>query len=480
MIHIKKLNETYIKVDCNDSIAMELSNEFVFTVENYKFMNAYKFGGWDGKIRLFNLNKKTLYTGLKDKLIKYLSEQGYEYSLDSELNDVEYSAYDAKEFTDSFNTPFKMKDYQLKAFIAAIRKRRGLFISPTGSGKSFLIYNLMRAHEGRKLLIVPNILLLNQMLSDFKEYDLDKSIIKNIQFIKEGQTKEITKEITVSTWQSIYKLPKKWFDQFNVLVGDEAHLFSADALKGIMEKADKIPHKFGVTGTLNGSKLHAMVLEGLFGPIKIVAKTKDLMDSGDLAKLKIKSILLKYPDSVKKQVKGLSYHDEMDFLFNNEKRNKFIEKLALSLEGNTLIIFSKIDHGKALYESINLKNKNPSYLIYGAIDGDEREEIRKIVNTHKTSIICGSSKTTSIGLNIPNLNNIIFTSPSKALITVMQSIGRGTRVTPLKNSFTLYDIADDLSWKKHQNYTLKHYFERIKMYITEKLEYKQYNVGIKE
>jgi superfamily II DNA or RNA helicase len=285
----------------------------------------------------------------------------------------------------------------------------------------------------------------------------------------------------ISTWQSLYKLPKKYFEQFDVVIGDEAHLFQAKSLISVMDKLSECPYRFGFTGTLDGTQTHKLVLEGLFGRVEQVTTTSELMEQKHLAELTIKAILLDYEDETKKVVSKLKYQDEMDFLVRNPARNNFIKNLALSLEGNTLLLFQYVDkHGKVLYDMIKSEIKDRKvFFVSGEIDGAERENIRGIVEKEKNAIIVASFGTFSTGVNIRNLHNVIFASPSKSRVRNLQSIGRGLRKSDTKDSSTLFDIADDCSWKTKQNHTLKHFVERIKIYNEEKFNYKIYNVKLK-
>jgi superfamily II DNA or RNA helicase len=125
------------------------------------------------------------------------------------------------------------------------------------------------------------------------------------------------------------------------------------------------------------------------------------------------------------------------------------------------------------------KHPLPVYYVSGEVDGEDREEIRKIVNTHKKSITVASVGTFSKGVNIPNLHNIIVASPSKSQIRVLQSIGRGLRKTNSKLACEVYDLADDLSTSKKPNYTYKHFAERLQMYMAEDFPYKVYKIDLK-
>jgi superfamily II DNA or RNA helicase len=223
-----------------------------------------------------------------------------------------------------------------------------------------------------------------------------------------------------------------------------------------------------------------IVLEGLFGPVKRITSTAELMEQKHLAELEIKSLILKYPNEVRKIVSGYDYHAEMDFLTQNTHRNKFIKNLALSLKGNTIIFYQFVEkHGKVLHELISKEATNRSvYFISGDVDGAERDQIRKIVETEQDAIIVASYGTSSTGINLKNLSNMIFASPSKSIVRNLQSIGRGLRTTESKTNATLYDIADDLSWKSKKNFTLLHYLERIKIYSSESFQFKTYQINL--
>jgi len=266
------------------------------------------------------------------------------------------------------------------------------------------------------------------------------------------------------------------------VIGDEAHLFKAKSLTSIMEKLTECKYRFGFTGTLDGSETNKLVLEGLFGAVKKVASTVDLIEKKYLADLKIKVLMLKYSDEVKKQNKRNDYQTEIDFIVRHTGRNRFIKNLVLSLKGNTLLLFQYIDkHGKELYSEINNEAVDRKvFFIHGGIDGTDREEIRKIVENEKNAIIIASSGTFSTGVNLKNLHNVVFSSPSKSKIKTLQSIGRGLRKSNTKELMTLFDIADDLSWKSKTNYTLEHFKERLKIYASEGFDYKIYSIDIKE
>ena len=372
------------------------------------------------------------------------------------------------------------RDYQLDAFVHAVRERRALLLSPTASGKSFIIYLLVRYYAKRTLILVPTTSLVSQLASDFADYGFKSDAL--VHRVYAGQDKGSTKPITISTWQSIYKLPKEFFSQFDVVIGDEAHLFKAKSLTSILDKLSECRYRFGFTGTLDGTQTHRLVLEGLFGPVRKVISTKELIDKKHLADFNIKSIVLKYPEEVCKMIaRSGNYQSEIDYIVKCEKRNKFIKNLTLSLEGNTLLLFQFVEkHGKILYDEITAEaGDRKVFFVHGGVDGDNREEIRRIVENEPDAIIVASFGTFSTGVNIKNLHNIIFASPSKSRVRNLQSIGRGLRKSDTKDAATLYDIADDLTYKSKKNFSLIHFMERVKIYNEEKFKYKIYKVELK-
>lgn len=480
IIQVEKFDETYIKVKCEPGLMMEMSEFFTFTVPGAKFTPAYRNKFWDGKIRLLNTMTGLVYYGLLQYIEEFCHKRKYEIEYLSDFSTEEFSIKEAKEFVKKLKLTLEPRDYQLDAFVHAVRERRALLLSPTASGKSFIIYLLVRYYAKRTLIIVPTTSLVSQLASDFADYGFDSDTFVHRVFA--GRDKGSTKPITITTWQSIYKLPKEFFDSFDVVIGDEAHLFKAKSLTSILTKLSGCRYRFGLTGTLDGSQTHRLVLEGLFGPVRKVITTAELIEKKHLADFSIKGIVLTYPDDIRKMIaRSGDYQSELDYIVRCEARNKFIRNLALSLDGNTLILFQFVEkHGKDLYDKILAEaGDRKIFFVHGAVDGEEREEIRRIVENESNAIIVASSGTFSTGVNIKNLHSIIFASPSKSRIRNLQSIGRGLRKSDTKTAATLYDLADDLTWKSKKNFTLGHFMERVKIYNEEKFKYKLYKVELK-
>ena len=479
---ISKKNDVYVKVDTEPNIARELVDFFTFEVPGARFMPTYKNRVWDGKIRLYNQMNGEIYFGL----VPYVEEFAKRNDISIEYkegvkNEGEYGTSVLGGFVRRVSPKSKgknlqLRDYQMAAFTHAVRNNRSLLLSPTASGKSLIIYLLARWYESNRVLIlVPTTSLVEQMYSDFLDYGY---IEAKMQKIYQGHSREITKEVTISTWQSLYKMPRKYFEQFGCILGDEVHLFKAKSLTNIMNKMHQTQYRHGFTGTLDGMQTHRLVLEGLFGSVNRVTSTKELMDKKTLAKLNIKCIVLQYPDADKKYMKDMNYQDEVDLLVRDERRNKFIVNLTTHLKGNTLVLFQFVEkHGAVLYDMMKDLDRKVFY-VWGGTDTKTREDIREITEKEKDAIIVASYGTFSTGINIRNLHNIVFSSPSKSRIRVLQSIGRGLRTNQNKSGATLLDIADDLTWKSRQNFTLRHFMERINIYNEEEFDYEIKNLPI--
>jgi superfamily II DNA or RNA helicase len=480
---IHKKNEVYIKLECEPHILYDLQAHFTFEVPGAKFMPQMRNRHWDGTIRLLSVHTGEIYAGLLDKVIDKLKLYNYSYEfrenkfygLPFEINE-EISDEGVKDYMNSICS-HKPRPYQVEGVYSALRYNRKLLISPTASGKSLMIYCLVRYYvdKGQKiLLVVPTTSLVEQMYKDFQDYGWDaESYCHKIYAGKERQTKS---EVIITTWQSIYNLEKNWFENFNVVIGDEAHLFKSKSLIKIMSNLHHAKYRFGFTGTLDGTQTHKWVLEGIFGPSYKITRTVELMEQGHVSKLDINCIVLKHPPQ-----RFNVFEDEIQYIIRHEKRNNFIKNLALDLKGNTLILFSRIEaHGEPLFNLINTnKNENQKvFFVHGGVNTEERELVREITERENNAIIVASYGVFSTGINIKNLHNVVFASPSKSKIRNLQSIGRVLRKGSNKEKAILYDISDDCTYNSRKNYTLNHFIERIKLYNEEQFNYEIITINI--
>jgi len=481
IVRVEKCDEVFLRVHCDKGLSRDLFEFFSFTVPNAKFMPSYKNRMWDGKVRLFSIKTNKIYIGLLPYIDEFCRERGFEFEGVQDViggktrisdEDVDFFI-NGDDLIPGLGLPFAPRDYQIDAFKSTVQYGRQLLLSPTASGKSLIIYMLCRWFEGemslpncKTVIIVPTTSLVEQMTKDFQEYGYKEPICK----IYSGQ-EVFDSSITVTTWQSFAKAPKEVLQSFDVVVGDEAHLFKAQTLKGILEKMKTTAIRIGTTGTLDGSEVHRLQLEGLFGPVKKVITTKELMDEGTIANLNIECVILRHTKQ-----KKMSYQDEMDYLVGNDSRNEFICNLVYSLKGNTLVLFQYVEkHGVLLHNKMTCRLGKQLHYVYGGTDTKDRENVREIVEKANDNVILASYGTFSTGVNIKKIDNVVFASPSKSRIRNLQSIGRGLRKADGKTEMRLFDISDDLQCENH---TLNHLKERINIYNEEGFVYqmRQFNI----
>jgi len=502
VVSVNRLNDVYAEIDSNEFFALkELVEYFTFKVPGAEFMPTYRNKVWDGKIRLLNPNSRKLYLGLVPLVEKFCSSNNYKFEYPNSYPKIPITSKELESFTKLVNPhsggkPIGYRDYQIHAIKSSINKERILLVSPTASGKSLIIYSLVRFYnmhpnvKGKQILIiVPTTSLVEQMYGDFKDYGWD--VERYCHKIYQGQDKITNKKVVISTWQSIYKMGREYFDQFGAVIGDECHLFKANSLNKIMEKMVNCRYRIGTTGTLDGTKTHKLVLNGLFGDVEQVTTTKKLIDNKTLSDFKIKCLVLKYSDEDRKFCKKhwssepnagpMKYSDEIDWLITNQQRQKFITNLAESLEGNTLVLFNQvIKQGKPLYESIQKKvaDGRPVFYVSGEVKTIEREEVRKITEISDNAIIVASYGTFSTGINIKKLHNVVFASPSKSRVRNLQSIGRALRKGNGKTSAVLYDVVDDLKYKTYLNFAMRHFYERINIDNEENFDFSIHEISM--
>ena len=290
-IKIEKFNEIYIRIQCEPSIAKELYEFFSFEVPNARYMRAVQNRIWSGRVHLFSPATGKIYLGLFPYVKKFCEKQGYrikvwgpveaENGIDKELVRV---------FVNKLKTGIKARPYQINAIHHIINTNRGLILSPTGSGKSLIIYALTRYYvdmftDKKVLCIVPTTSLVEQLYNDFADYGWFPD--EHCHKLYSGNLKHTPKEVVISTWQSIYKMPKSYFKQFGAVFVDEAHLAKAKSLTGIMNKMHDCKYRIGTTGTLDGTEVHRLILEGLFSVHEQVTTTSQLIEDKQLSNLHI-------------------------------------------------------------------------------------------------------------------------------------------------------------------------------------------------
>lgn len=471
-------NHSEIKVHCSLAVFQELSDVFSYFIPSAKFHPKYKARRWDGRIRLMNGRSKTMPYGLLNRLKNYCKFKDYLFESDFQYELADFTKKDALSFISELKMPFDIRDYQLDAFIHAIRKQRSVLVSPTASGKSAIIYLMMRLFyelDRKVLMIVPTVNLVTQMKQDFEEYAVNLDSLP-VQEVYAGKSKEIEAPIMLSTWQSLQNLERNFFYNFDTVVVDETHLATGNTLQKILNYCVNADFRVGLTGTLTGEKVHEMLLIGSIGEPKKIISTSELIESRMLSELRVKCLILNHKLSSLK----MNYQEEIDYLISHEKRNSYIINLAKKLEGNTLILFNRVEsHGVVLFNQIEkeVSDKN-IFFMCGDTKAELRENIRQHVkNNHSDNIILASSGVFSTGVNIPALHNVIFASPTKSKVRVLQSIGRVLRRHNSKEAAVVYDIADKIYTRKNC-YVYSHFQERYKYYIEEDFDVKYYEIDL--
>lgn len=487
-IIIEKLNNTYFKINCNIEQALNLKSYFECHAENYWFHPKYKAKMWNGKISYFNMYDCTLPIGLIFYLRDFLKKYKYKYILAFDKNKF-FNNINRKDLHNLYKVIFKdsdyyPRDYQDEAIYKFLKRKRGVIESPTASGKSLIIYSLIRfimgVTKGKILLVVPNISLTNQMFSDFKEYGWERASNEISILYSQSKKYDKSKRILISTWQSIYNKRQLFFSEYNAVIVDETHHASSNSIQNILKKSINAEYKFGLTGTLPTLPIDIFNIYGYIGPKLLQIETKELQEMGYLANIKIANLLLKYPKEDVELNKNAKFLDEYDFIIKNKNRNKVFKYIInnINTNDNILILCQRIKHLDEVYNYITelYGSDKIIYKIDGDVHPDIREQIRKDIEKQDKVILIATYGTTSIGINIKKLHHVVFASPYKAKIKVLQSIGRGLRIHKSKKKLILWDLVDDLRWWTNKrnlkdNNAFRHFKIRLKYYREKKFDY---------
>lgn len=490
-IRVMLKNFVYLKIDCDLGIKYEIKDHFTFDVPGARFMPKFRAKVWDGKVSLFNAANSTLFAGVYPELVEFAKAGGYEieliespeFGLPGEKTNIlpeDFVDYCKSLDIQSSGDDLKIRAYQYEAAFRAIRDTRHVILSPTGSGKSLIIYLITRylldSIDARTLIVVPTTALVHQMVGDFADYSSKNGFDAegNTHMIMGGYEKHTRKKIVVSTWQSLMRLPLEWFN-FDCVIIDECQGAKSTELQKLLEKCCNTRYRFGTSGSLDKSTTHKMMIQGVLGSTIKVASTKQLMEKKQLSPIDIKCVVLNHSDETKTLLKKNKEYDvELDYLVSCEKRNKFIVNLAMSLDGNTLVMYRLVEkHGDVLNKMFLDRIGDRKYFyVHGKTKVEDRESVRSIMEQSNNAITLASYGIFGAGTNIKKIHNIIFASPSNSLVRVLQAIGRGLRLAEGKDGLVLFDIADDLSFnKKKKNFAYRHLIDRLNIYTNEEFPY---------
>jgi len=448
-------------------------------------MPAYKYGTFSGKINLFK--NGILGIGFLNELMEFAEVNKIPLEVNLDKNNISNDFFD--KFIKKLELPFKPHDYQMKYFKHVINEKHAICVSATASGKSLIAYLVIRfllMMKKQIILVVPNVSLVEQMYKDFEEYGF-KDIDKYVQRIHGGhKSKTLDKQLVISTWQSIYKNPISYFDKVDAFIGDEVHSAKSLQVSTMLTKMNNLNYSMGLTGTLPAPKNQKYVgYKGPIGqigqPVKFIT-TQELQERGQLSKINVNVINLIYKNKkFRETIANCTFAEEVDLIYYHKERNKLLLKKYIDKKNNTLVFFTRIEHGKELFEiARNLYPNKKILYVDGEVNVKRREEIRVIMEANNDCIGVVSYNTFGTGINIKNIHRIISTANYKSEIKVLQAIGRGLRKHKSKDELVIYDIVDNCKFNNKSNFLLKHFKNRKEYYERESWDYKITNIEIEK
>lgn len=495
-----------MKVTCKEIYQeLDIQDRFSFEIENAKHDPRVKAGKWDGIKKLYDRRTKRMYIGLLLSLLEFCHKQGFSVDLDDSMypdEDDELDLEDVKHIVETIIQPkdkdgntIEVYDYQYDAVLYMLNMGRSVCLSATSSGKSLMIYialriyQLIEDYQDKKIYItVPSVNLVNQMYADFETYSKGTSwsVSKHCQKVTAKHPKIIDKNVVITTWQSQKNLPYEENENVCVIFIDECHGAKANELTSILERLTTCKHKHGLTGTLDDVECNQLVIQGLLGPAKRIVTSKEIIDANRATNVKVNMILLNHSKQTtneflqfRKDFAGTGknfdpkklYEAEVQFLNGYEPRLNLLLEMIDSLEGNTLVMFDRVEkYGEILYERFKKIRPNSTFMIVGKVDGDKREEIRLDIENYDDASIWASFGTMSTGVSINKLHNCVLISSSKSKIRILQTIGRMMRLHSTKMNSYIYDIVDNLQLDHKENYAMQHAQKRIEYYTNESFD----------
>ena len=484
-----KINETHFFIQVNDGdILFELDSAFAIHKDGYQFVPAYQNHTWDGKTHFFKTTTHKFPIGLVDELIKWCDSKKYELKLENyEKEPVEWLSrekFEANCKQIMAGSKYQPRDYQLDSAFAALNGKRGILECCTSSGKSLMIYLIMRnlmMERGYKkmLLIVPSIMLVTQMYKDFEDYgwsDLDKWC----ELQDKDHVPTYHKTILITTWQSLMKQSADYFEDVNVAICDECHGLRGVKLSTMMQFCINADFKIGTTGTLPTSAVEKYDVKSVLGKTLYKISSEELINRGFLTDIIVANLFLQYPIDFIKENQERTYPEEVRLTEEYEDRMHILDIILrkTDLNHNMLILCNHVDHLEATIDYLKEHAKDRKVVkITGSVKSAEREFIRISAEESDGLIIVATYGTMSTGVNIKKIHEIILFADSKSKIKVLQSIGRGLRKHPEKSKVIIYDIIDDMRYKSkrgkvHSNYLYDHWLERSKYYVEQKFKQK--------
>jgi superfamily II DNA or RNA helicase len=367
----------------------------------------------------------------------------------------------------------ELRDYQEESVKLALKNKSGVIILPTSAGKTLVIATLVKSiqdqHDFKALILVPDIQLVAQTYSDFIDYGIPESEITKWT----GSTEpDKNAKIVISNAQILLseKQDLSLLKDIKLLVIDEVHkLKYGNKINKVVEQIPAL-FRYGFTGTLPDYKIDQWNIFGKIGRVIYFKESIDLRDQNYISQVHVAALKLTYKNIPQFTTPSMhnptaGYEEEITWLQTNPYRNAIIIKLVNKSDKNTLIMVDRIAHGEELLRVLQESTNKQVHFVHGAVEIEEREMIRKLMEEHDNVACIAISKIFSTGINIKNLHNIIFAAIGKARIKIIQSIGRSLRKHSSKKLATIFDIWDNL------RYGNKHMVERLALYDREQIPY---------
>lgn len=458
MIKIKNNKNLRYKIEGDSQELDDIRCHFRYKNKNARFQSHSS--PYKNAITTFG----TFEWGMLDDVLNICNKLEIQYEIDEDVYNNQHIFINKKNclFTPT-NTNFKYRDYQKQSIEFFLKKGYGIIEMPTGSGKSLIIYGIINnLNISNVLLIVPTIQLVKQMKKDMINYGENSN---NISQFSGFSKKYIKNKIVITNRQYLLKHIDEITD-IDMIIVDEAHGLNPNSKITNQIKEwikDKTKIRVGLTGSIPEDLETKYKMIGLLGPILISEEIINLQERDILADIRISAIQFqhKYPaiympcrtwteeEFKTRHIAEYKWLDDIDIC------NKTMLKFAKQLKGNSLVLFDRIQHGNDLYDMLNYDKK---YLIYGDTNLEYRENATKIMENEENVIILANCKCFGTGINIKNMNNILFTSGGKSLVKIIQGIGRGLRTHKNKEYLHLIDFSHNTK------YSLNHFEDRQKLY----------------
>lgn len=460
----------------------KLMKMFEYEVPGAKYQPAVRLGRWNGKVSFFSLGGST-YINLLDRIIPVLDQANYNIELVDLRETVHnFSFTQITESTFANKTwpkthpkagqPVEFRDYQVEIVNNFLANPQSVQEVATGAGKTLMTAALSYSVQdyGRSIVVVPNKSLVVQTEEDYINLGLDVGVYF-------GDRKDIGKQHTICTWQSLNNMMKatkageadltigEFLEGVICVMIDEAHMAQADALKTMLTgPMSHIPIRWGLTGTIPKEKFQSEALFVSIGNLIGKLSASELQDRGVLAKCHVNIIQLQ------DLVEFSNYQSELKHLLEDATRLDTIAELIMNIKGsgNTLILVDRVNAGKELIDRIP-----DAVFVSGGTKLTERKEEYDEFATSDDKVAVATYGVAAVGINIPRIFNLVLVEPGKSFVRVIQSIGRGIRKAEDKDFVQIWDLTSSCKFaKRHLTKRKEFYKDANYPFSIEKLKYK--------